>query len=93
MNSAAVVALLNVTALVTIMLAMGMQVKFEAVTASVRPLHRVSLGLIANYALVPAVTVGLLLLFKAEAMVSAQCATSSARSASTMTRAFGSVPE
>ena len=71
MNTATVVALLNVTALVAIMLAMGMQVKFEAVTASFRPVHRVGLGLIANYALVPAVTVVLLYLFRAAPMVSA----------------------
>jgi BASS family bile acid:Na+ symporter len=70
-NSAAVVALLNMVALVTIMLAMGMQVKIEAVTASFRPVHRVALALIANYGLVPAVSVGLLYLFQAEPMVSA----------------------
>lgn len=71
MDTAALVTLLNVTALVTIMLAMGLQVKFEAVTASVRPVHRVALGLAANYALVPAVTVGLLLLFQTAPLVSA----------------------
>src|SRR6516165_10888664 len=53
------------------MLSMGMQVKFQAVTASVRPVHRVALGLLANYLLVPAVTVGLLILFQAEPRVSA----------------------
>jgi bile acid:Na+ symporter, BASS family len=70
LNTAPFVSVLNVTALVTIMLAMGMQVKFEAVTASLRPVHRIALGLIANYMLVPAVTVGLLYLFQAAPMVS-----------------------
>jgi BASS family bile acid:Na+ symporter len=64
------ITLLNVTALVTIMLAMGMQVRFEAVMASTRPLHRVGLGLLANYVLVPIVTLGLLYLFRANPMVS-----------------------
>jgi len=71
MDTADFVTLLNVIALVAIMLSMGMQVKFQAVTASVRPVHRVALGLLANYLLVPAVTVGLLILFQAEPRVSA----------------------
>jgi len=71
MDTADFVTLLNVIALVAIMLSMGMQVKFQAVTASVRPVHRVTLGLLANYLLVPAVTVGLLILFQAEPRVSA----------------------
>ena len=71
MDTSAIVAILNVTALVTIMFSMGLEVKFEAVTGSVRPVHRVALSLLANYLLVPAITVGLLLLFKAAPMVSA----------------------
>ncbi len=63
--------ILNLVALVTIMLAMGMQVRFQAVAASARPLHQVLLGLLANFVLVPAVTVGLLHLFNAAPMVSA----------------------
>jgi BASS family bile acid:Na+ symporter len=70
MTTADFVNLLNVAALVTIMLAMGMQVRFEAVTAAVRPVHRVCLGLLANYVLVPAATIVLLLLFQAQPMVS-----------------------
>ena len=70
METAGIVTLINVIALVTIMLAMGMQVKVEAVTSSVLPVHRVALGLIANYGLVPAVTVGLLFLFHTAPMVS-----------------------
>ena len=61
--------LLNVTALIAIMLAMGLQVKFEAVMASTRPLHRVFLGLLANYVLVPIVTLVLLHLFHANPLV------------------------
>jgi bile acid:Na+ symporter, BASS family len=71
LDTSTFVTLLNVTALVAIMLSMGMQVKFQAVTASVRPVHRVALGLLANYVLVPAVTVGLLILFQAAPLVSA----------------------
>ena len=65
------IALLNVIALVTFMLAMGLEVKFAAVTGSVSPVHRVVMGLLANYALVPVVTVALLYLFQANPMVSA----------------------
>ena len=71
MTTADIVTLLNVAALLAIMLAMGMQVKFQAVVASTRPLHRVAIGLAANYVLVPALTVGLLHLFQAEPMVAA----------------------
>ena len=42
------------------MIGLARPVRREAVTAAVRPVHRVALGLIANYGLVPAVTVGLL---------------------------------
>jgi BASS family bile acid:Na+ symporter len=69
-NAATFVSLLNVAALVTMMLAMGLQVKFSAVTGSVRPVHQIALGLIANYVLVPAATVGLLILFQAEPLIS-----------------------
>ena len=70
MDTARFVSLLNVIALVTIMLGTGMQVRFEAVTGSVRPVHQVALGLIANYALVPALTVVLLDFFQPAPMVS-----------------------
>jgi bile acid:Na+ symporter, BASS family len=69
MDTAALIKLLNVTALIAIMLAMGMQVKFQAVMGSTRPLRRLALCLFANYVLVPAVTVGLLYLFQANPMV------------------------
>ena len=71
MDTSSLVSLLNVTALVTIMLSMGLQVKWQAVMASTRPMLLVVLGLLANYVLVPAVTLGLLYLFQADPMVSA----------------------
>ena len=61
--------LLNIVALMAIMLAMGLQVRFEAVMASTRPPRRVLLGLLANFALVPIVAVLLLVLFQANALV------------------------
>jgi BASS family bile acid:Na+ symporter len=64
------IALLNVTALVTIMLSMGMQVRFEEVLASARRTRLLVLGLLANYVIVPIVTLGLLDLFQASPMVS-----------------------
>jgi BASS family bile acid:Na+ symporter len=69
MDTATLIKLLNVIALMAIMLAMGLQVKFEAVTGSTRPLRRLILCLLANYVLVPAVTVGLLYLFQSNPMV------------------------
>ncbi len=64
------ITLLNVIALVTMMLSMGMQVRFEAVLDSARRTPLLILGLIANYILVPAVTLGLLFLFQANPLVS-----------------------
>jgi BASS family bile acid:Na+ symporter len=63
--------LLNVTALVAIMLSMGVQAKWQAVMASTRPVLLVVLGLFANYVLVPSVTLAVLYLFQADPMVSA----------------------
>jgi BASS family bile acid:Na+ symporter len=64
------ITLLNVTALETIMLSMGLQVKFEDVLDSARPARLLVLGLLANYGIVPMVTLGLLWLFQANPMVS-----------------------
>src|SRR5262245_48242214 len=61
---------LNVTALTTIMLSMGLQVTLRAVVDSARPAGVVSFGLVANYVLVPAVTVALLALVQPDPMVS-----------------------
>ena len=71
MDAQKLIGLINVTALVTIMLSMGLQVTFATVVASARPVGRVALGLVANYVLVPAMTLGLLRLFQPTAMVAA----------------------
>jgi BASS family bile acid:Na+ symporter len=64
------IALLNVAALVTIMLSMGLQVNIQDILASARPARPLVLGLLANYVIVPIVTLGLLSLFQANPMVS-----------------------
>jgi BASS family bile acid:Na+ symporter len=64
------VALLNVSALVTIMLSMGLQVTFEDVLLSARRARQLLLGLFANYVLVPVVTLGFLYVFQTNPMVS-----------------------
>jgi BASS family bile acid:Na+ symporter len=71
MNAPSLVTLLNATALVTMMLSMGLRVSPEELLASARPARRLVLGLLANYVLVPAVTLGLLHVFRANPMVSA----------------------
>jgi len=65
-----IITLLNVTALVAIMLSMGMKVTLESLLASARQTRLVLLGLLASYVLVPTVTVGLLLLFRTSPAVS-----------------------
>jgi BASS family bile acid:Na+ symporter len=62
--------LLNVAALVTMMLSMGLQVTVEDVFASARPMRVLLLGLLANYVMVPLVTLCLLYLFRPDPMVS-----------------------
>ncbi len=63
------IGLVNVTALGAIMLSMGLQVEVAAVATAARSVRKVALGLMANYALVPALTLGLLHLFRPEPMV------------------------
>ena len=70
MDTPTFITLLNVTALVTIMLSMGMKVTLGSLLASARQTRLLLLGLLANYVLVPAVTVGLLLLFQTSPTVS-----------------------
>jgi hypothetical protein len=60
----------NIIALVAIMLAMGMGVEFRTLMASVQPVRLIVLGVVANYVVAPAITVGLLRLFHADPMVS-----------------------
>ena len=69
-NASNLIVVLNATALVTMMLSMGLRVGSDELLASARPAHRLILGLVANYALVPAVTLGLLRAFHADPMVS-----------------------
>ena len=71
MKTSTIITLLNVTALVAMMLSMGMKETPRSLLASTRRWRLLVLGLIANYVLVPAVTVGLLILFQTNAAVSA----------------------
>jgi BASS family bile acid:Na+ symporter len=64
------ISLLNVMALVTIMLSMGLEVKFDDLLASARRARLLVLGLLANYVIVPIVTLGLLYLFQPNPAVS-----------------------
>jgi BASS family bile acid:Na+ symporter len=69
-NASTCITVLNLTALVAIMLSMGLQVDVRAILVSTRHMLPLVLGLIANYAVIPAVTVGLLFLFQANPLVS-----------------------
>ena len=71
MDTASLIKLLNVAALVTIMLSIGLAVKFEHVAKSVKHVWPVVFGLIANFVLVPLVTVALLAAFRPDPLVSA----------------------
>ncbi len=70
MNAPILVNTLTLAGLIVMMLSMGLKVTFEEVTASVRNPRQVVTGLIANFVLVPAVTVALLYLFDANPPVS-----------------------
>src|SRR5262249_37951895 len=70
MDTASLIKLLNIVALMAIMLPRGLKVKFEEVVASARQTRLVVLGLMANFVLVPLVTVGLLYGFDADPQVS-----------------------
>jgi BASS family bile acid:Na+ symporter len=71
MDTAGLIKLLNVVALIALMLGIGLTVKFEQVIASARQVRLVVLGIAANFVLVPLVTVGLLHAFQAVPLVSA----------------------
>ncbi len=64
------IAVVNLVALITIMLSMGLQVSLDSVLKSVRQLHLLAWCVIANYVLVPLVALGLLIAFQANPMVS-----------------------
>jgi BASS family bile acid:Na+ symporter len=71
MDTAILIKLLNVTALMAIMLSIGLKVTFKQVIASARRIRPVVLACGANFVLVPLVTVGLLYCFQAPPLVSA----------------------
>jgi BASS family bile acid:Na+ symporter len=71
MDTPALIKLLNVVALIAIMLAIGLKVTFSQVMKSARHIRLVILGIIANFVLVPLVTVGLLRAFDASPVVAA----------------------
>jgi BASS family bile acid:Na+ symporter len=71
MDLAGLVKLLTVVGLVVVMLSMGLKVTLAEVVASTRRPRLILLGLVANFVLVPAVTVGLLRLFDPVPMVAA----------------------
>jgi predicted Na+-dependent transporter len=56
-DTSILIPVLNVTALVAIMLSMGLRVKVEEVVASARSARRLVLGLVANYMIVPGIAV------------------------------------
>jgi BASS family bile acid:Na+ symporter len=61
--------LLTSLGLVTTMLAIGLQVRVSEIIAASRQIKLVVLALVANFLLVPAVTVGLLCLFQPEPLI------------------------
>ncbi len=71
MDAAILVKLLNVVALAVMMLSIGLTVDYEQVVVSARQPRLVVLALVANFVLVPLVTVGLLAAFRAQPLVSA----------------------
>jgi len=71
MDAAGVTKLLNITALVVLMISIGMTVTFREVADSAKHTSWVALGVIANFAIVPLVTVGLLAAFQPDPLVSA----------------------
>lgn len=69
MDRAALVNLMTLVGLIAMMLSMGLKVRIDEVAASIRQPRLVVLSLVANFVLVPAVTVVLLYLFEATPIV------------------------
>ena len=69
MNASKSIAILNASALVMMMFSMGLRVTGGELLASARPARRLVLGLIANFVMLPAITVGLLQVFHAPPMI------------------------
>ncbi len=62
---------LNLSALVLMMLYMGLSVSFGEIVAAARRMRLVALGLLANFVFVPLIIIGLLILFRAEPLPAA----------------------
>jgi BASS family bile acid:Na+ symporter len=71
MHLTSIANLLILVGLIAVMLSMGLSVKFEEVLASARKPRLVAAGLLANFLLVPACTIGLLRVYDPDPMVSA----------------------
>jgi BASS family bile acid:Na+ symporter len=71
MDTASLIRLLNIAALVTIMLSIGLAARFEEVAKSVKHVRPVVFGFIASFVLVPLVTVTLLVAVRPDPLVSA----------------------
>lgn len=69
MTPAQLVNLLTIAGLIAMMLSMGCKVTIEEVTASIRRPRLVAAGLVANFVLVPAATIGLLYVFRPDPLV------------------------
>src|SRR5262249_54359099 len=70
MDLTSLVQLLTIAGLAAIMVSVGMQVTIEEVVAATRRRRLMALGLVANFLLVPVVTIGTLYLFDTDPMVS-----------------------
>src|SRR5262245_43994325 len=70
MDSAKIINYLTSASLVVIMLLMGLKVSLAELASSIRQWRLIALGIIANFVLVPAATLGLLALFGAEPLIS-----------------------
>lgn len=71
MNPALIVKVLTLAGLIGMMLSVGLKVTVEEVLASTGKVRIVLLGVVANFVLVPAVTIGLLNFFHTDPIVSA----------------------
>jgi len=69
MSTDTIISLLNISALVVIMMYMGLSVSFGEIVASARKVRLVAMGLVANFVVVPLIIIGLLILFHAQPLV------------------------
>ena len=71
MDTALLIKLLNVSALVAVMMSIGLKVRYEQVLASARHIRLVTMSIVANFVVVPLITVGLLYAFRAPPLAAA----------------------